>query len=174
MVKGLTDAYLAHFSSLFSLFHCRGFYYLQCSSSLSQKIKQRIKNLFLVKKRYLVKKLFLVQKFFNDNKQPIIAWSIQVQLSKARFSLVQLSRDRYSQVQPSRANYPQVRPRGEYFSFKAWHFFRFVQKYYYHVQKNCPFLGLCRNITIQGQGVPGEIYTSGSTKYSLVQPSKEK
>jgi len=57
-------------------------------------------------------------------------------------------------------------------------FFRSVQKYYYHVQKNCLFLGPCRNITIQGQGVPGvscraffgvreeilifgEIYTSG-------------
>ena len=34
-------------------------------------------------------------------------------------------------------------------------FFRSVQKYYYHVQKNCLFLGPCRNITIQGQGVPG-------------------
>ena len=34
-------------------------------------------------------------------------------------------------------------------------FFRSVQKYYYHVQKNCLFLGSCRNITIQGQGVPG-------------------
>ena len=34
-------------------------------------------------------------------------------------------------------------------------FFRSVQKYYYHVQKNCLFLGPSRNITIQGQGVPG-------------------
>ena len=57
-------------------------------------------------------------------------------------------------------------------------FFRSVQKYLYHVQKNCLFLDPCRNITIQGQGVPGfpcraifgvrekilifgEIYTSG-------------
>ena len=30
-----------------------------------------------------------------------------------------------------------------------------MQKYYYYVQKNCLFLGLCRNITILGQGVPG-------------------
>ena len=29
-----------------------------------------------------------------------------------------------------------------------------VQKYYYYVQKNCLFCGSCRNITIQGQGVP--------------------
>merc|ERR1712203_512796 len=57
-------------------------------------------------------------------------------------------------------------------------FYRSVQNYYYHVQKNCLFLSPCRNITIQGQGVPGvscraifgvreeilifgEIYTSG-------------
>ena len=34
-------------------------------------------------------------------------------------------------------------------------FFRSVQKYYFHVQKIFLFLGPCRNITIQGQGVPG-------------------
>ena len=34
-------------------------------------------------------------------------------------------------------------------------FFRSVQKYYYYVQQNGLFLDPCRNITIQGQGVPG-------------------
>ena len=38
---------------------------------------------------------------------------------------------------------------------KKTHFFKSVQKYYYHVQKNCLFLGPCKNITIQGQGVLG-------------------
>ena len=34
-----------HFSSLPSWFHCRVCYYLQCSSSLSQGVKQRVKKL---------------------------------------------------------------------------------------------------------------------------------
>ena len=38
MVKGLKNAYLMHFSSLHSWFHCRGCYYLKCSSSLSQSL----------------------------------------------------------------------------------------------------------------------------------------
>ena len=38
MVKGLKNAYLMHFSSLYSWFHCRGCYYLKCSSSLSQSL----------------------------------------------------------------------------------------------------------------------------------------
>ena len=39
-----------HFSSLPSWFHCRVCYYLQCSYSLSQKVKQRVKkNLVLSK-----------------------------------------------------------------------------------------------------------------------------
>ena len=46
MVKGLKNAYLMHFSSLASWFHCRVCYYLQCSSSLSQGVKQRVKKLF--------------------------------------------------------------------------------------------------------------------------------
>ena len=45
MVKGLKNAYLMHFSSLPSWFHCRVCYYLQCSSSLSQRVKQRVKKL---------------------------------------------------------------------------------------------------------------------------------
>ena len=46
MVKGLKNTYLMHFSSLPSWFHCRVCYYLQCSSSLSQRVKQRVKKLF--------------------------------------------------------------------------------------------------------------------------------
>ena len=43
---GLKNAYLMHFSSLPSWFHCCVCYYLQCSSSLSQGVKQRVKKLF--------------------------------------------------------------------------------------------------------------------------------
>ena len=46
MVKGLKNAYLMHFSSLPSRFCCSVCYYLQCSCSLSQRVKQRVKKLF--------------------------------------------------------------------------------------------------------------------------------
>ena len=53
MVRGLKNAYLMHFSSLHSWFHCRVCYYLQCSSSISQGVKQRVKKtFFLVKIRF--------------------------------------------------------------------------------------------------------------------------
>ena len=46
MVKGLKNAYLMNFSSLHSWFRCSVCYYLQCSSSLNQRVNQRVKKHF--------------------------------------------------------------------------------------------------------------------------------
>ena len=49
MVKGTKNAYLMYFSSLHSWFRCSVCYYLQCSSSLNQRVNQRVKKHFFVK-----------------------------------------------------------------------------------------------------------------------------
>ena len=49
MVKGLKNAYLMHFPSLHSWFRCSVCFYLKCSSSLNQRVIQRVKKHFVVK-----------------------------------------------------------------------------------------------------------------------------
>ena len=49
MVKGLKNANLMYFSSLHSWFRCSVCYYVQCSSSLNQRVNQRVKKHFFVK-----------------------------------------------------------------------------------------------------------------------------
>ena len=50
MVKGLKNAYLMHFPSLHSWFRCSVCFYLKCSSSHNQRVIQRVKKHFFVKK----------------------------------------------------------------------------------------------------------------------------
>ena len=70
MVKGLKNAYLMHFSSSHSWFRCSVCYYLQCLSSLNQRVNQRVKKTFFFQNKLTYFDLFyhfimgkLAQKF---------------------------------------------------------------------------------------------------------------